>query len=78
MFNVEEPDEEEARRLMAGTGAVALVRFRVKIRPFLDLVSGKQASVHELPPDGIRHLNRLIIGDIEIAMRRDAGELGNT
>ncbi len=69
----EEPDEEESRRLMAATDAVALVRFRVKIRPFLDLVSEKQASVHELPPDRIKHLNRLIIGDIEIAMRRGAG-----
>ena len=68
----EEPDDEEARHLMAETDAVALVRFRVKIRPFLDLVSDKQASVHELPPDGIRHLNRLSVGDLArvIAPRR--------
>ena len=69
----EAPDEEEVRRLMAATDAVALARFRVKIHPFLDLVSDKQASVHELPPDGIRHLNRLIVGDIELVMRRDIG-----
>ena len=74
----EEPDDEEPRRLMEATDAVALVRFRVKIRPFLDLVSEKQASVHELPPDRIKYLNRLIVGDIEIAMRRDAGCLSNT
>jgi hypothetical protein len=35
----EAPDEEEVRRLMAADGVVALVRFRAKIRPFLDLVS---------------------------------------
>ena len=74
----EEPDDEEPRRLMAAADAVALVRFRVKIRPFLDLVSEKQASVQELPPDRIRHLNRLIMGDIEIAMRRGDGDLSNT
>ena len=74
----EEPDDEGARRLMAAADAVAVVRFRVKIRPFLDLVSEKQASVHELPPDRIKHLNRLIVGDIEIAMRRGVGCLSNT
>jgi hypothetical protein len=74
----EEPDDEGARRLMAATDAVALVRFRVKVRPFLDLVSEKQASVHELPPDRIKHLNRLIVGDIEIAMRRAIGGPSNT
>ena len=63
---------------MAAADAVALVRFRVKVRPFLDLVSEKQASVHELPPDRIKHLNRLIVGDIEIAMRRGAGCPSNT
>jgi hypothetical protein len=68
----EESDDEESRRLMEVPDAVALVRFRVKVRPFLDLVSEKQASVHELPPDRIKHLNRLIVGDIEIAMRRGA------
>jgi len=73
-----ETDDEEPRRLMEATDAVALVRFRVKVRPFLDLVSEKQASVHELPPDRIKYLNRLIVGDIEIATRRGAGCLSNT
>jgi hypothetical protein len=50
----------------------------VKVRPFLDLVGEKQASVHELPTDRIKHLNRLIVGDIDLVMRRDAGELSNT
>ena len=67
----EAPDEEEVRRLMVADDAVAVVRFRVKVRPFLDLVSEKQASVHELPPDRVGHLNRLIVGDIEIARHRD-------
>jgi hypothetical protein len=68
----EKPDDAELRRLMEAPGEVALVRFRVKVRPFLDLVSEKQASVHELPPDRIRDLNRLIVGDIEIALRHGA------
>ncbi len=55
---------------MAADDAVAVVRFRVKVRPFLDLVNEKQASVHELPPDRVGHLNRLIVGDIEIARHR--------
>ena len=55
---------------MEAPDAVALVRFRVKVRPFLDLVNEKQASVHELPPERIKDFNRLIVGDIEIAMRR--------
>jgi hypothetical protein len=63
---------------MAAADTIALVRFRVKIRPFLDLVSEKQASVHELPPDRIKHLNRLIVGDIEIAMRCGTGRLSIT
>ena len=63
---------------MEAADAVALVRFRVKVRPFLDLVGEKQASFHELPPDRIKHLNRLIVGDIDLVMRRDAGELSNT
>jgi hypothetical protein len=74
----EEPDGEEPRHLMEAADAVALVRFRVKVRPFLDLVGEKQASFHELPPDRIKHLNRLIVGDIEIAMRRGGDILSNT
>jgi hypothetical protein len=74
----EKLDGTELRRLMEVPGAVALVRFRVKVRPFLDLVSEKQASVHELPSDRIKDLNRLIVGDIEVAMRRGAGCLYNT
>ncbi len=67
-----EPDDEEPQRLMEVSDAVALVRFRVKVRPFLELVSKKQERFHELPPDRVQDLNRLIIDDIEIVMRRDA------
>jgi hypothetical protein len=63
------PDDAELQRLMEAPGAVALVRFRVKVRPLLDLVGEKQAAAHELPPDRIKDLNRLIVDDIEIAMR---------
>jgi hypothetical protein len=67
----EEPGNEEPQRLMAATDAFALVRFRVKARPFLELTGHKQQSIHELSPDRVKDLNRLIIEDIEIVMRRD-------
>jgi hypothetical protein len=65
-----EPDDE-MQQLMVGTEAFALVKFRVKARSFRKLVD-KGGRVHELPPERIKDLNRCIIGDIEIAMRRDA------
>jgi hypothetical protein len=66
----EEPDDEEPRRLMDTTDAVALVRFRVKTHPFLELVSEKGPRFHELAPDRIKDLNRSIIDEIEVIERR--------
>jgi len=43
---------------MDAPDVAALVRFRVKARPFLELVSEKQERLHELPPDLIKELNR--------------------
>jgi hypothetical protein len=60
-------DERERRWLMAGEGLTALVRFRVKARAFLLEVAGDpQAARHELPPERIKDLNRLIDGEIEV------------
>ena len=61
--------DEEPRRLLEAVDAVALVRFRVKVRPFLDLVSHKQERTHVLPSDRLKDLNRLIIDEIEIVAR---------
>jgi hypothetical protein len=69
----EEPDDAEPQRLMDAPDVAALVRFRVKARPFLKLVSEKQERFHELPPDLIKELNRCIIDEIEIVTRREAG-----
>lgn len=66
----EEPDDEVPRRLMEVADVAALVRFRVKMCPFLDLVGEKTEGLHALPPDRIKDLNRLIVDDIEIVMRR--------
>jgi hypothetical protein len=67
----EEPGDEEPQRLMQeATDAVALVRFRVKTRAFLDLVPEKQERRHTLPADRIKDLNRLILEDVEIVARR--------
>lgn len=68
----EDPEDDEPQRLMGAGDAVALVRFRVKTRFFLDLVLEKQARLHTLPPDRVKELNRLIIEDIEIVARREA------
>lgn len=66
----EEPDDDEPRRLMEADGSAALLRFRVTARPFLELVTEKQERRHELSPDRIKDLNRLILGEIETVMRR--------
>lgn len=63
-------EDKEARRLMESADAVALVRFRVKTLPFLDLVPEKQGRLHTLLPDRIKHLNRLIVEDVEVVARR--------
>lgn len=53
--------------LMTGEELVALVRFRVKAHVFLTQVAtNPQAAYHELPPDRIKDLNRLIEGEIEV------------
>lgn len=67
----DEEGDEEPRRLLEAVGAVVLVRFRVKVRPFLDLVSHKQERTHVLPSDRLKDLNRLIIDEIEIVARRE-------
>jgi hypothetical protein len=67
----EEADDDEPRRLMEADGGVALVRFRVKALSFLELVSEKQERFHELSPDRVKDLNRLILDEIEVVMRRD-------
>jgi hypothetical protein len=66
----EEPDNE-VQQLMVGTEAFALVKFRVKARSFRKLVD-EGGRLHELSPERIKDLNRCIIGNIEIAMHRDA------
>jgi hypothetical protein len=60
------PETHEVSRMLEFEGAGALVRFRVKTRRFLDLVAHRQSSLHELPADRIKDLNRAIIGEIEV------------
>ena len=67
----DDPEDKEARRLLEAVDAVALVRFRVKTRPFLDLVPEKQERLHTLPPDrSKKDLNRVIVEDVEVVARR--------
>lgn len=71
----EEPDDEDPRRLMDVADAAALVNFRVKALPFLELVGEPQQRFHELPPERIKDLNRLIVEDIELWSRPDPSRL---
>jgi hypothetical protein len=65
----EAPESHEPSRLLESERATVLVRFRVKTRRFFDLVNFKQGSLHEIPADHIKDLNRLIIGEIEVVSR---------
>lgn len=62
-----ELDDDQRRWLMAGDGLVVLVRFRVKAHVFLtEVATDPQATHHELSPNGVKDLNRLIEGEIEV------------
>ena len=64
-FN-ESPEDDERRRSLLTADATHLVRFRVKTRPFLELVGNQQMAVRELSPDRVPDLNRLILDTIEV------------
>ena len=69
----EEADEDALRRLLKEDDLVAVVRFSVKACRFLDEVaSDRHARLHALPAERTKDLNRLIVSDIEVVMRRDA------
>ena len=52
---------------MTGEGLATIVRFKVKAHVFLtDVATDPQAARHELSPDRIKDLNRLIEGEIEV------------
>jgi hypothetical protein len=71
----EKPDEEARHQLLQDDEAAAVVRFSVKARPFLEELAGdRHARLHVLPANRVKELNRLIVGDIEIVMRRDAAQ----
>jgi hypothetical protein len=65
--------DDQPERLMEEVDTIALVRFRVRVRRFLELMeTQKEGQPYRLPPDRVKDLNRLILDDIEIAMRREA------
>jgi len=68
----EQPDDDAARRLIERTGAGALVQLSVRSLPFLDLVKGQTGSNYLIPAEGIKDLNRNIVGEIDIVARREA------
>ena len=66
----EEAEEEALRGLLKEDGAAAVVRFSVRAGRFLrELANDCQASLHELPGERVKDLNRLIVGEIEVVMR---------
>lgn len=66
----EAPDDKEPLRLMEADGALALIRLRVKAKAFLDVVEDGRDRFHQLPPDRIKDLNRILVEDIEIVTTR--------
>ena len=67
------PDNDTVRRLLRDGDSVAVVRFSVKAGRFLeDLARDRHAHLHELPGERVKDLNRLIVSDIEVVLRRDA------
>jgi hypothetical protein len=67
------PDKEAVRGLLQDSGSVAVVRFSVKAGRFLkELASDPHALFHVLPGERVKDLNRLIVSDIEVVLRRDA------
>lgn len=60
-------DDAERQWLMTGEGLTTMVRFKVKAHVFLtDVASDPQTARHELSPDRVKDLNRLIEGEIEV------------
>jgi len=66
----EQADDSEPGRLMETAGMAALVRFRVKTIAFFNLVDERLARHHHLPPERIKDLNRMLVENIEIVLRR--------
>jgi hypothetical protein len=66
-------DDDAAQRLIESSGAVALIRFSVKSRAFLDLVDGQSGPDYAIPAERIRELNRNIVGEIEVIARAAGG-----
>jgi hypothetical protein len=68
----ERAEEEALRGLLEEDRAAAVVRFSVKAGRFLrELASEHQATLHTLAGERVQDLNRLIVDEIEVVMRRD-------
>lgn len=66
-------DEQALRNLLKKDTAIAVVRFSVKAGRFLDeLANDRHATLHALPGARVKDLNRLIVSEIEIVLRRDS------
>lgn len=69
----EMPDDDALTCLLKEGDGAAVVRFSVRAARFLDeLASDRHAHLHALPPGRVKALNRLIVSDIEVVLRRDA------
>ena len=64
-------DEQALHDLLEKDNAIAVVRFSVKAGRFLDeLASHRHLTLHALPGERVKDINRLIVSDIEVVMRR--------
>ena len=66
-------EEEALRDLLKEDGTTAVVRFRVRAGRFLDEVaSDRRATLHALPGERVKDLNRLMVGEIEVVVPSEA------
>lgn len=67
------PDQDAIRALMRDPELAAVVRFSAKADRFLrELVGHQEGPRHALWGERVKDLNRLIVSDIEVVLRRDA------
>lgn len=65
-----EDDHALAQQLTNHPDAIALIRLSVKSRPFLGLVNDQPGPEFAVPAERVVDLNRNIVGEIEIVLRR--------
>ncbi|SEP36442.1 hypothetical protein SAMN02990966_05392 [Rhodospirillales bacterium URHD0017] len=71
LSSMSEEDDDAVRSLLTDVESVAVVRFSAKAGRFLkELANEPQVTLHTLAGERVKDLNRLIVSDIEVVLRR--------